>query len=131
MNKYYVISLHPFFRGQRILKVNPWLPLRHIAPLCIHFVCMLCFLVKIRISASLIHFHFILGPKLGSGLPNTCLFSWTFSVKFFVEYLRPHLRTQGQFPNNVFCGVLILPFPLGNVVINISLFCCILPITYH
>ena len=54
-----------------------------------------------------------LGPKSGSGLPNTCLFSWIFSVKYFVEYLRPHLRTQGQFQNNVFCGVLILPFPLG------------------
>ena len=96
----------------------------HLPPLYLYT--LWCFLVKIRQNASLIHFHFILGPKLGSGLPNTCLFSWIFSVKFFVEYLRPHLKTQGKFPSSfdVFCGVLIPPFLLGNVVMNI-------PITNH
>ena len=110
MNKYYVISLHPFIRGTEDLKSQS---LVAIAPHCatLHsFRLHVVFLVKIRQNASLIHFPFILGPTLGSGLPNTRLFSWIFSVKFFVEYLRPHLRTQGQFPNNVFCVVLILPF---------------------
>ena len=65
-----------------------------------------------------------LGPKSGSGLPNTSLFSWIFSVKYFGEYLRPHLRTQGQFPNNVFlfCVVMILPFAQGMLPLTLVYF---------
>ena len=49
INKYYVINIHPFVTEERILKVNPWFFyyfLRHFVG--INFVCIFCFLVKIR-----------------------------------------------------------------------------------
>ena len=75
-------------------KINPCLLF---CATIVNFVCVLCCVVLlIRQNVGLTYLPFILGPKSGSRLFNTYLFSWVFSVKFFVECVRPHSKASFQ-----------------------------------